>query len=147
MESTEQQQESDSRASSEEPRVPSEEDIMKDVRVVIADLVNYVVYEETSTIERKRSLLLQTTAFSDRELGSLRGVLEESPQGKNVITPSRMVNIAEEVAEETDEMVVSAVIRSLIREVLKREKEELRNTLDRRRRRTGVTTSSSSTPV
>lgn len=57
-----------------------------------------------------------------------------------------MVNIAEEVAEETDEMVVSGVVRSLIREVLKREKEELRNTLDRRRRRTGVT-ASSSTPV
>ncbi|EYB90983.1 hypothetical protein Y032_0211g2174 [Ancylostoma ceylanicum] len=145
--STNQQQESDSRSSSEEPRIPSEEEGMKDVRVVIADLVNYVVYEETSTIERKRSLLLQTTAFSDRELCSLRGgVTEESPQGRNVITPSRMVNIAEEVAEETDEMVVSGVVRSLIREVLKREKEELRNTLDRRRRRTGVT-ASSSTPV
>lgn len=131
--STNQQQESDSRSSSEEPRFLSEEDVKKDVRVVIADLVNYVVssislllvwsgkfplpniivssetlfslkkffllllkiscfkvYEETSTIERKRSLLLQTTAFSDRELGILRGIVtEESPQGRNVITPSR----------------------------------------------------------
>ncbi|KHJ96265.1 leucine Rich repeat-containing domain protein [Oesophagostomum dentatum] len=139
------QKDDGSRSSSEEPHIPTEEEVMKDVRVVIADLINYVVYEETSTIERKRSLLLQTTGFSEKELCILRGrAADESPQGR-VSTPSRMVNIAEEVAEETDEMIVSGVVRSIIREVLKREKEELRNTLDRRRRRTGV--ASSSTPV
>ncbi|KAK6755438.1 hypothetical protein RB195_014043 [Necator americanus] len=136
-------QDNSSRSSSEEQRISAEEDVKRDVRIVIADLINYVVYEETSTIERKRSLLLQATVFSDRELGILKGqTVESSPQGRNVVTPSRMVNIAEEVAEETEEMVVSGVVRSLVREVLRREKEELRNTLDRRRRRAGTTTAS-----
>ncbi|CAJ0590527.1 unnamed protein product [Cylicocyclus nassatus] len=136
----------DSRSSSEEPHDTSE-DVMKDVRIVIADLINYVEYEESLTVERKHSMLLQTSAFTDSELSVLRArTSEESPRSGTILTPSRMVNIAEEVAE-TDEMVVSSVMRSLVREVLRKEKEELRSTLDRRRKRTGVTSSKSSTPV
>ncbi|KAK5986787.1 hypothetical protein GCK32_002638, partial [Trichostrongylus colubriformis] len=109
------------------------------------------VYEETSRIERKRSLLLQTTSFPTGELISIRQAaaerspLEDVTPTKSCITPSRMLNIAEEVAEESEHLVVSGVVRGVVREVLRREKEELRNTLDRRRKRCGVTPSN--TPV
>ncbi|WKY09361.1 hypothetical protein Q1695_002041 [Nippostrongylus brasiliensis] len=114
----------------------AEEEVMGDVRVVIGDLVNYVVYEETSRIERKRSLLLQNTSFPAGELSNMReSTPDDITPSRSSITPSRMVNIAEEFGEETVDMVVSSVVRSMIRDVLRREKEELRNTLDRRRKR------------
>ncbi|XGW01027.1 hypothetical protein V3C99_013743 [Haemonchus contortus] len=126
-------------------QAPSES-LMRDVRIVIGDLVNYVVYEETSRIERKRSLLLQTTSFTAGELMSVRsGTPDETTPSKSSSTPSRMVNIAEEVAEESEQLAVSSVVRGMVREVLRREKEELRNTLDRRRKRSSVTPSN--TPV
>ncbi|VDO43156.1 unnamed protein product [Haemonchus placei] len=135
----------DSQQNSLHCQVPSES-LMRDVRIVIADLVNYVVYEETSRIERKRSLLLQTTSFTAGELISVRsGTPEETTPSKSSTTPSRMVNIAEEVAEESEQLAVSSVVRGMVREVLRREKEELRNTLDRRRKRSSVTPSN--TPV
>ncbi|KAK6033131.1 hypothetical protein OSTOST_00664 [Ostertagia ostertagi] len=121
------------------------EELMRDVRIVIGDLVNYVVYEETSRIERKRSLLLQTTSFPAGELiSSQGGFLEELTPTKTCTTPSRMVNIAEEVTEESEQLIVSGVVRGMVREVLRREKEELRSTLDRRRKRSVVP---SNTPV
>ncbi|PIO64947.1 hypothetical protein TELCIR_13406 [Teladorsagia circumcincta] len=127
--------------------VPAEE-VMRDVRIVIGDLINYVVYEETSRIERKRSLLLQTTSFPAGEListqGGLTEELKELTPTKICTTPSRMVNIAEEVTEESEQMIVSGVVRGMVREVLRREKEELRSTLDRRRKRSVVP---SNTPV
>ncbi|VDM57981.1 unnamed protein product [Angiostrongylus costaricensis] len=140
------------------------EDSVKDVRTVVSDLVNYVVYEETSVIERKRSLLLQNISFPDSELASIKeSRSEDFMQSRNsgassrfviyngidvlkVATPYsitfRMGNIAEP-AEESDDIIVTHVVRRLVREVLRQEKEDLRNTLDRRRRRPGVVQSSS----
>ncbi|WKY09359.1 hypothetical protein Q1695_002041 [Nippostrongylus brasiliensis] len=124
----------------------AEEEVMGDVRVVIGDLVNYVVYEETSRIERKRSLLLQNTSFPAGELSNMReSTPDDITPSRSSITPSRMVNIAEEFGEETVDMVVSSVVRSMIRDVLRREKEELRNTLDRRRKRSCAASSTTST--
>lgn len=127
----------------EDVSVAASEDPMKDVRTVVSDLVNYVVYEETSVVERKRSLLLQNTSFPDSELASInQSCSEDLMQTRNSGASLRMGNIAE-LAEESDDIIVTHVVRRLVREVLRQEKEDLRNTLDRRRRRSGVIQSSS----
>ncbi|KAE9416723.1 hypothetical protein Angca_004343, partial [Angiostrongylus cantonensis] len=127
----------------EDVSVAASEDSMKDVRTVVSDLVNYVVYEETSVVERKRSLLLQNTSFPDSELASInQSCSEDLMQTRNSGASLRMGNIAE-LAEESDDIIVTHVVRRLVREVLRQEKEDLRNTLDRRRRRSGVIQSSS----
>ncbi|KAJ1368690.1 hypothetical protein KIN20_029942 [Parelaphostrongylus tenuis] len=118
------------------------EDSMKDVRTVVNDLVNYVVYEETSVIERKHSLLLQNTSFPDSELASIKQMYNEEPmQTRTTGTPPRMVNISETV-DESDDTIIIHVVRRLVREVLRQEKEDLKNTLDRRRKRSGIIASS-----
>ncbi|CAD6189620.1 unnamed protein product [Caenorhabditis auriculariae] len=131
--------------------VENDVQIVDAVRSVVTDLVNYVVYEETSAAERKASLLLQTTfqplspprTASDDVIGdvSVQATVYRTPT-----TPSRMLIVAEELAEEPDEMVVSSVVRGLIRDVLQMEKEQLRSTLDRKRR-ARPTSSGSATPT
>ncbi|CAI4229762.1 unnamed protein product [Auanema sp. JU1783] len=101
-----------------------------DVKTVVTDLVNYVVYEETSAVERKASLLLGIAPV----ILSLNepGYTSEASTPLTPSTPSRSFCILED--EMSDEMIVSSVVRGLVRDVLRQEKECLRNTLDRRRR-------------
>ncbi|KJH45168.1 leucine Rich repeat-containing domain protein [Dictyocaulus viviparus] len=112
------------------------DDSIKDVRVVVNDLVNYVVYEENAVIERKRSLLLQTTSFPVSELVGLGARCKNDLTTRRISLP-RIVNVTETV-EETEDSIVAGVVRTLVREILRLEKEDLRNTLDRRRKRSGL---------
>lgn len=119
-----------------------EKEIRDTCRAVINDLLNYVEYEEKSQVERKASLLLRN-AFSRPNPEELLRNLQraESPGSmtpRTPLTPSRVLEIAEELEEETDDQVCQSVVRCLVRDVLRAEKNELRSTLDRRRRHTNV---------
>ncbi|UMM34523.1 hypothetical protein L5515_007561 [Caenorhabditis briggsae] len=117
-----------------------QKEIKDTCRAVINDLLNYVEYEEKSQVERKASLLLRN-AFSRPNPEELLRNLQraESPlTPRTPVTPSRVLEIAEELEEETDEQVCQSVVRCLVRDVLQTEKNELRSTLDRRRRHNSV---------
>lgn len=120
----------------------AEKEVRETCRAVINDLINYVEYEEKSLVERKASLLLRN-AFSRPNPEELLRNLQraESPGSmtpRTPLTPSRVLEIAEELEEETDDQVCQSVVRCLVRDVLQAEKNELRSTLDRRRRHNSV---------
>ncbi|CAJ0581962.1 unnamed protein product, partial [Mesorhabditis spiculigera] len=111
----------------------AEEDTGLEVEKVVHDLVNYVVYEEKSVAERKRSLLLQGNSL---ERPDPKKLLDElAVNVATPTTPSRVISIAEELSNESDSDVVESVLRGVVREVLKVEKEELRSNLEKRRSR------------
>ncbi|CAD54134.1 Protein phosphatase 1 regulatory subunit 37 homolog [Caenorhabditis elegans] len=141
-----------------------EQEIEKSCRSVIRDLLNYVEYEEKSQVERKASLLLRNTFSRPNPEELLRNLRLSEATGSTTprtpLTPSRYVQvfninsflklyfikacilrvleIAEELEGESDEQICQSVIRCLVRDVLQAEKNELRSTLDRRRRHNSV---------
>lgn len=116
-----------------------QKEIKDTCRAVINDLLNYVEYEEKSQVERKASLLLRNAFSRPNPEELLRMMRSESPMTpRTPLTPSRVLEIAEELEEETDDQVCQSVVRCLVRDVLQAEKNELRSTLDRRRRHNSV---------
>lgn len=119
-----------------------EQEIEKSCRSVIRDLLNYVEYEEKSQVERKASLLLRNTFSRPNPEELLRNLRLSEATGSTTprtpLTPSRVLEIAEELEGESDEQICQSVIRCLVRDVLQAEKNELRSTLDRRRRHNSV---------
>ncbi|CAL2044606.1 unnamed protein product [Caenorhabditis brenneri] len=117
-------------------------EIRETCQAVINDLLNYVEYEERSLVERKASLLLRN-AFSRPDPAELLRNLRQMESTGSVtpitpLTPSRVLEIAEELEEESDDQVCQSIVRCLVRDVLQAEKNELRSTLDRRRRHNSV---------
>uniref|UniRef100_A0A8R1HPU9 Protein phosphatase 1 regulatory subunit 37 homolog n=1 Tax=Caenorhabditis japonica TaxID=281687 RepID=A0A8R1HPU9_CAEJA len=129
----------------ENSKVNDEKDIQETCLAVVNDLLNYVEYEEKSQVERKASLLLRN-AFSrpnpEELLRNLRCSAERTTPSTSTprtpLTPSRVLEIAEELEGETDEQACQSILRCLVRDVLQAEKNELRSTLDRRRRHASV---------
>lgn len=116
-----------------------QKEIKDTCRAVINDLLNYVEYEEKSQVERKASLLLRNAFSRPNPEELLRMMRAESPMTpRTPLTPSRVLEIAEELEEETDDQVCQSIVRCLVRDVLQAEKNELRSTLDRRRRHNSV---------
>uniref|UniRef100_A0A1I7T413 Protein phosphatase 1 regulatory subunit 37 n=1 Tax=Caenorhabditis tropicalis TaxID=1561998 RepID=A0A1I7T413_9PELO len=132
------------RKKSEEAARRKKEDveIRETCRAVINDLLNYVEYEERSLVERKASLLLRNAFSRPNPDELLRNLHQSESTGsmtpRTPLTPSRVLEIAEELEEESDEQVCQSVVRCLVRDVLQNEKNELRSTLDRRRRHNSV---------
>ncbi|CAJ0939438.1 unnamed protein product, partial [Mesorhabditis belari] len=128
-----------------------QEDIENEVKAVVQDLVNYVVYEENSVVERKKSLLLQGGTMERPDPEKLMRLafgekmeIKETTMTPTPTTPNRAFSIVEDVCEESEDRVVESIVRGLVRDVLKQEKEQLRGTLERKRNR--LLASSPSTP-
>ncbi|GMT11946.1 hypothetical protein PFISCL1PPCAC_3243, partial [Pristionchus fissidentatus] len=108
--------------------------IEKDVRAVVTDLVNYILYEEQSAVERKKSMLLTTIAPPPRLPSPSRSIKEEDEEGHMVapaatpttpMTPSRMLSVAEELSSSVncvDDVIVRSIVSSMVRETAKAEK-------------------------
>ncbi|CAB3398974.1 unnamed protein product [Caenorhabditis bovis] len=114
----------------------TDEDKEKICKSVVNDLLNYVEYEEKTVVERKASILMKNM-FARPNIDELLNGSATSVTKTNIVrtplTPSRVLVISEEI-EETDENVIQQVVRSLVRDVLQMEKDQIRSTLDRRRR-------------
>ncbi|GMS81787.1 hypothetical protein PENTCL1PPCAC_3962, partial [Pristionchus entomophagus] len=109
-------------------------DTEKDVRAVVMDILNYILYEEQSVVERKKSMLLTTLAPPPRLPSPSRSIVEE-PEESTVagsgtpattpLTPSRMLSVADALSTTVvceDDVIVRSIVSSMVRETVKAEK-------------------------
>ncbi|GMR59997.1 hypothetical protein PMAYCL1PPCAC_30192, partial [Pristionchus mayeri] len=121
-------------------RSSSDIETEKDVRAVVTDLVNYILYEEQTVVERKKSMLLTTIAPPPRLPSPARSINEETEESTvahdgtpatTPLTPSRMLSVADSLSDTVvceDDVIVRSIVSSMVRETVKVEKlSELKN--------------------